>query len=125
MIGTKRERLHLSPYLAPEPEMQMTRYLEVGASLILRTASASRVAVVLLSQGGQTLLLGVRIDVCTNDKGNDVKEGYPGLLGQELLGKGESQRRSTPADFHDGEETGANGGADLVESTGACDDGHG
>jgi hypothetical protein len=103
MIGTRRERLHLSPYLASEPEMRMTRYLEIRASLILRTTSASRVAVVLLSQGSQTLLLGVGIDVCTNDKGNDVEEGYPGLLREELLGKGESQRRGAPADFHDGE----------------------
>ena len=79
----------------------------------------------LLSQSGQTLLLGVCIDVCTDDKGNDVEEGYPGLLRQELLGKGESQRRSAPADLHDGEQTGANGSADLVESAGACDDGHG
>jgi hypothetical protein len=103
----------------------MTRYLEVRTSLVLRTTSASRVAVVLLSQGSQTLLLGVCIDVCTNDKGNDVEEGYPGLLREELLGKGESQGGSAPADFHDGEETGTNGSADLVESTGACDDGHG
>jgi len=80
---------------------------------------------VLLSQGSQALLLGVCIDVCTNHESNNVEEGYPGLLGEELLGKGEGQRRSAPADFHDGQQTGTDGSADLVESTSACDDGHG
>jgi hypothetical protein len=115
--------LHLSPYLSPRT--RDTKYLEVGASLVLGTTGASRIAVVLLSQGSQTLLLGVCIDVCTDDKGNDVEEGNPSLLGQELLGKGESQGRSAPADFHDGKQTGTNGSADLVEGAGAGDDGHG
>jgi hypothetical protein len=65
---------------------------------------------VLLSQSSQTLL---------------VEEGYPGLLREELLGKGEGQGRSAPADLHDGKQTGTNGSADLVESAGACDDSHG
>lgn len=102
-----------------------TAHLEVGASFILRTSGASRIAVVLLSQSSQTLLLGVCIDVCTDDKGNDVEEGHPSLLGQELLSKGESQRGGAPADLHDGKQTGTNGSADLVESAGAGDDGHG
>ena len=101
VVRIRRERLHLSPYLSPETDMRLI-HLEVRASLILGTAGTSRVAVVLLSQSCEALLLGVGVDVCTNYKGNDVEEGYPGLLRQELLGEGESQRRGAPADLHDG-----------------------
>lgn len=105
--------------------MHSNVHLEVGTSLVLRTTSASGVTVVLLSQSSQTLLLGVSIDVSTNDEADDVEEGHPCLLGQELLCESQSQGRGAPADLHDGEEASTNGGADLVESTGASDDGHG
>ena len=100
IVRIRRERLHLSSYLSEETDMRLT-HLEFRASLILRTASTSGVAIVLLSQSCEALLLGVGVDVCTNYKGNDVEEGYPGLLGQELLGEGKSQRRGAPADLHD------------------------
>lgn len=79
----------------------------------------------LASQSCEPLLLLVRVDVGTDEEADDVEEGYPGLLGQELLGKGQGQRRGEPADLHDRHETGANGGADLVECASTGDDGHG
>jgi len=48
---------------------------------------ADTVAVVLPPQSSKSLLLGVLVDICSNDEGHEVEERYPGLLGQELLGK--------------------------------------
>ena len=79
----------------------------------------------LLPEGSQTLLLCGSIDIGSNDEGDDVEERHPGFLREELLGKGQSQRGSDPADLHDGEKTGANGGADLVDGTGTGDQSHG
>lgn len=78
----------------------------------------------LLSESGKSLLLGVGIDVGADDKGNDVEERHPGLLRQELLGESQGDGGGGPGDLHDGHETGADGGADLVEGAGACNDGH-
>lgn len=47
------------------------------------------------------------------------------MLGKEVLGKSQRNGRCDPADFHDGHETGAHSGADLMESAGAGNDGHG
>lgn len=112
-------------WLKEWPRYNTTFDLEVGTSVIFRTAGSSRITVVLLSQSCQTLLLGVCVDVGADNKGNNVEEGHPGLLGQELLSKGERQGRSAPADFHDGKQSSTNGGANLVESASACDDSHG
>ena len=101
-----------------------TSSLEVGTSVVFGTAGRSRVSVVLLSQSGQALLLRVCVDVGTDNESDDVEEGHPGLLGKELLGESQGQRRSAPADFHDGEQTSTNGSADLVESASTCDDSH-
>lgn len=79
----------------------------------------------LLPQRSQPLLLGGRVDVSSDKERDKVKEWHPRLLGQEVLGKSKREWRSHPADFHDGQETGADGRADLMESAGACDDGHG
>ena len=79
----------------------------------------------LAPQGGQTLLLGVCVDVGTDDETYDVEEGHPRRFRQELLGKGERDGRNDPADLHDGPEAGLDRGAHLVEGAGARDDGHG
>lgn len=76
-------------------------------------------------ESSEPLLLGMRIDVCTDDESNDVEEGNPSGFREELLGKGERDGRDDPADLHDGPETSLDGRLDLVESSGACDDGHG
>lgn len=47
------------------------------------------------------------------------------MFREELLRKREGERGGDPADFHDGHEARADGGADLVESAGAGDEGHG
>lgn len=76
-------------------------------------------------QSLKPLLLRLGVDPGANDKSNDVEEGDPGMLGQELLGKGQCQGRDDPADFHDRHEAGSNGCSDLVEGPGAGDDSHG
>ena len=79
----------------------------------------------LFPQSREPLLLGLRVDPCANDKGNDVKERHPGLLWQEFLGECQRQRRGNPADLHDGHESSSDGSSDLVEGPRAGDDGHG
>lgn len=107
------------------PAALKTEELVVRTSVnVVGVAGASRVTVVLLSQSSETLLLGVSIDVGTNDKADDVEERHPGLLGQELLGKGQCQRRGAPADLHDRQQAGANSGADLMNGAGSGDQGH-
>ena len=78
-----------------------------------------------LSQRFQTLLLGVGVDIGPNHKAHDVEERHPGVLGKELLRKGKGQRRSDPANLHDGHEASAHGSADLVDGARPGDNGHG
>lgn len=78
-----------------------------------------------LSQSFQALLLGMGVDIEPNNEADDVKEWHPGMLREELLGKGKRQRRGNPADLHDGHEAGPDGSADLVEGTRARDHCHG
>lgn len=99
--------------------------LVAGPAAHLAPAAAAAVAVVLSPQGGEPLLLGVCVDVGADDEADDVEEGHPGGLGQELLGKGQRDGRDDPADLHDGHEAGLDGCADLVECAGAGDEGHG
>jgi len=79
----------------------------------------------LLPQRRQPLLLGVRIDVRPNDESDDVEEGHPRLLRQELLGKRQRDRTAEPSDLHDGHEACSHRGRDLVRCTCAGDKGHG
>jgi len=67
----------------------------------------------------------MRVDVGADDEADDVEEGHPSRLGQELLGKGQGDGRDDPADLHDRPEAGLDGRLDLVESTGAGNQGHG
>jgi hypothetical protein len=105
----------------------------VGAAIVVSgtatgyapAAAVSAVAVVLPPQGSEPLLLGVCVDVCADDEADDVEEGHPCGLGEELLGKGQRDGRDDPADLHDGPEAGLDGGTDLVERTGARDERHG
>ena len=64
------------------------------------------------------------VDVGSDDETDDVEERHPGVFGEELLRKSKGQRRSDPADLHDGHETGAHGGANLVDSARTGDDTH-
>lgn len=79
----------------------------------------------LLAERCQTLLLGDGVDVRPDDERDQVEEGDPSRLGQELLRKGQADGRGNPADAHDLPEPDAHGGADLVEGAGACDERHG
>jgi hypothetical protein len=91
----------------------------------LAPTTATAVTIVLSSESREPLLLSVRVDVCADDEADDVEEGDPGGFWEELLGEGERDGRHDPADFHDGPETGFDGGAHLVEGAGAGDEGHG
>ena len=67
----------------------------------------------------------MRIDVGADDETDNVEEGHPGGLGQELLGECQRDGRDDPADLHDRPETGPDGRLDLVEGASARDEGHG
>ena len=86
---------------------------------------ATAVAEVLLAQGSEPLLLGHGVDVRADDEGDDVEEGDPRGLGQELLGEGEAQGRGDPGDLHDLHEADADCGADLMVGASARNEGHG
>lgn len=64
------------------------------------------------------------VDVGSDDETDDVEEGHPSLFGEELLGKGQGERRDDPANLHDGHEASLDGCADLVEGACTCNDGH-
>lgn len=70
-----------------------------------------------LSQRFEALLLGVGVDIGTDNKANQVEEGHPGVLGKKLLRKCKGQRRGDPANLHDGHETSAHSSANLVDVT--------
>lgn len=108
------------------PPMTTTRKdgLLIARTPVIWSSFSASITVVLLPEGCESLLLGVCVDVCTDDEGNDVKEWYPSLLRQELLGKCESNGRGGPRNLHDREETCTNGSANLVEGAGAGDDCH-
>lgn len=83
------------------------------------------VTVVLLAQGCETLLLGESVDVGTNDEGDQVEEGDPELVREELLGKGQADGRGEPGDAHDSPEADLDGSANLVECASAGNQSHG
>ena len=86
--------------------------------------STCEITTYLSPQSGQPLLLSMRINVGTNYERDDIEEGDPSVLGQELLGKRQSQWRRNPADFHDRHEAGPDGSSDLVEGPRASNDSH-
>lgn len=45
-----------------------------------------------LSQSLQALLLGVSVDVGSDEESDNVEERHPSVLGKELLGESERQR---------------------------------
>ena len=86
--------------------------------------AGAAVAKVLLAQGRQALLFGHRVDVGADDEGHQVKEGHPGALGQELLGKRQADGRRDPADAHHLPEADPHRGAHLVEGARTGDERH-
>jgi hypothetical protein len=88
-------------------------------------AVVAAVAKVLLAEGCEALLLGDGVDVGADDEADDVEEGQPQLVGEELLGKGQADGGGDPRDAHDLPEADLDGGADLVVCAGAGDEGHG
>lgn len=88
-------------------------------------AGGAAVAEVLLSEGGEALLLGDGVDVRADDEGDEVEEGHPELVGEELLRKGQADGRGDPGHAHDLPEADADCCPDLVIGAGAGDEGHG
>lgn len=66
--------------------------LVVGTVIVTSTGRASTIAIVLLPQSRKPLLLGVGVDICANNEGNNIEEWHPSLLRQEFLGKGQRDR---------------------------------
>jgi hypothetical protein len=94
------------------------------SSANLAAAAGAAVAVVLSPQSSESLLLSVCVDVGTDDETDNVEEGDPSGLREELLGKGQRDGRDDPADLHDGPEASLDGRADLVECTGTRNERH-
>lgn len=65
------------------------------------------------------------VDVGADDETDDVEEGHPGGLGEELLGECQRDGGDDPADLHDRPEAGLDRGLDLVEGARTGDKGHG
>lgn len=80
--------------------------------------------VLLLLESGHSFLLGESIDIGSDDETDEVEEWNPGVLGQELLSEGQSQRAGDPADLHDGEETRPDHGLNVLLLPGTGDDRH-
>jgi hypothetical protein len=72
---------------------RITRITDItGVARVARVAGitlagVAGVTVVLLAQGCETLLLGEGVDVGANDEGDQVEEGDPELVREELLGE--------------------------------------
>lgn len=77
-----------------------------------------------LPQSLETLLLGLGVDVGADDETDNVEEGDPGLLGEELLREGERDRGGDPGYLHDWHESGLPCRVDRVDVARAVDDGH-
>jgi len=88
------------------------------------TSRAAAVTEVLLAKGREALLLGNGVDIRADDEGYEVEEWYPGVLGQELLGEGEADRRGDPAYAHDLPETNPHRRPYLVECPCTGNEGH-
>lgn len=81
-------------------------------------------AAYLLSQSGQSLLLGMRVDVGADDECHKIEERHPHVFRQELLCECEGNGGRDPADLHDWHEPCTNGGANLVKSPCTSNDSH-
>lgn len=103
----------------------LRRAVVTAVTAVTGLTGLTGVAVVLLAQGGETLLLGEGVDVGTNDEGDQVEEGDPELVREELLSKGQADGGSEPGDTHDSPETDLDGGANLVECSSAGNESHG
>lgn len=96
--------------------------------VILRPAHdgpAAAAAKVLPAEGREPLLLGDGVDVSADDEGDEVEEGDPEVVGEELLRKGKADGRRDPADLHDPPESNPDRGLHLVECLRTSDQGHG
>jgi hypothetical protein len=87
--------------------------------------AVAAVTKVLLTESCEALLLGDSVDVGADDEANDVEEGDPELVREELLGKGQADGRGDPRNAHHLPEANLDSGADLVVCAGASNQGHG
>ncbi len=92
--------------------------------MISKGLMAMQSSAYLLPQCSKPLLLGMGVDVSSNDERNDVEEWYPGLFREELLSKCQAKRRRDPANLHDWHETSSDCCSNLVPRSRASNDGH-
>ena len=101
----------------------LVRGIRANGGIIIgaRAANGPRSAVteVLLAECRKSLLLGDSVDIGADDERHQVEEWDPGVLGQELLGKGQADGGGDPADPHDLPETNTDSCPHLVECPGA------
>lgn len=91
--------------------------------VIVRSATTPGI-IISLAECREALLLRDGVDIGSDEEGNDVEEGDPGVLGKELLRESEGEGGSDPADLHDGHETCFPGCMDLMDCLRAGDDCH-
>lgn len=87
--------------------------------------SAAAAAEVLLSESRKPLLLGDSVDVGADNECDEVEEGNPEVVGEELLRESKADGRGNPANLHDLPESHTNSGLDLVKGLRASNQGHG
>lgn len=105
------------------------RYVPFASSPLVFWSSVSpvirsSVLIVLLSQSSEALLLGNRVDICSDEEGDDVEEWDPGVLGKELLCECKSKWGCDPADFHDRPESSLPGCMNLMDGLRTGNDSH-
>jgi len=98
--------------------------LVLWCSGVVVSASSSLLVEVFLAKSREALLLRGCVDICSNQERDDIEEWNPGVLGQELLREGKTERGGDPADLHDRQETGLPGRMDLVDGLCAGNESH-
>jgi len=109
---------------SPPCRPQAGAIIRLVVSWSLTRAPTPSITIMSLPQGSKSLLLGMRVDICSDDESNDVEEWYPGLFWEELLRKGECNWGGDPANSHHGPEASADGGAYLMHGARTRDEGH-
>lgn len=79
----------------------------------------------LLAKSSETLPLSHSVDIRSDDEGDDVEEGYPELIWEEFLRKGQADWRRDPRHAHDSPKADLDGRSHLVVCASTGNEGHG
>jgi len=124
-FNPKWESCSNGPVAARNTDSNISNRLVVSlwCSRIVFSASPALLEVP-LAESSKALLLRNGIDICSNEKRDNVEEWYPCMLRQEFLRESKCNRRSDPADLHHRHETCFPSCMNLMNGFCAGDDGH-